>query len=143
MTSEFRQDLDARLNDLEFAKGFGAEAAKTDFALTLARARLFLGVTQTALARELGVSQSYIAKLERGDANPTIGMAGRILAVLGLRIRTSATSLSPAPTPVGRQQAEVSSQVWQHSVAAVNTPRITPGAARVAPEPRRYEVLLS
>ena len=95
MISRFRVDLESQLQDREFAKGFGAEAAKTDFALTLAQARLSYGVTQTDLASRLGTTQSYIAKLERGDANPTIGTIGKILAVMGLRLATSVFPLAP------------------------------------------------
>lgn len=95
MLSRFRVDLESQLQDREFAKGFGAEAAKTDFALTLAQARLRYGVTQTDLASRLGTTQSYIAKLERGDANPTIGTIGKILAVMGLRLATSVVPLVP------------------------------------------------
>lgn len=113
MRSRFREDLESKLQDREFAKGFGAEAAKTDFALTLAQARLRCGVTQTDLASRLGATQSYIAKLERGDANPTIGAIGRLLAVLGLRLSTSAVPLTPAPYSMAQTQEVVGSDSWE------------------------------
>ena len=50
-------------------------------------------ISQEDLAKILGTSQSYIAKLEGGDANPTIGKIGRILARIGLRISTNYTPL--------------------------------------------------
>ncbi|MYK36123.1 MAG: helix-turn-helix transcriptional regulator, partial [Chloroflexi bacterium] len=46
----------------------------------------------SALAERARVSQAYIAKLERGDANPTIGHIGRLLACMGLK-----PSVSVAP----------------------------------------------
>jgi len=93
MNRTFKGDLERELTDLEFAQEFGAVAAKNDFALTLARARRIASCTQTDLARRLEISQSYIAKLEAGDANPTIGRIGKILATLGLRLSTRAVSL--------------------------------------------------
>ncbi len=94
MTRTFRDDLQENLRDLEFAKGFGAARAKSNFAITLAEARRQLNLTQQQLAARLGVSQSYVAKLEGGEANPTLDRIGRLLAVLGLSLITSTTTLS-------------------------------------------------
>jgi len=94
MSRTFREDLERRLQDIEFAREFGAAAAKTDFALTLAKARRIRQVTQADLANLLGTSQAYIAKLERGDANPTIGRIGELLAVLRLRLSTNTIPLT-------------------------------------------------
>lgn len=81
-----RQDLERELQDPEYVKLYGAEEAKAEFAVILARARRRSGMTQTELAERLGLSQPYIAKLERGDANPTLGTAGTLLAVLGFSL---------------------------------------------------------
>lgn len=99
MNRTFKEDLERELADLEFAQEFGATAAKSEFALTLARARRIASCTQTDLASSLGTSQSYIAKLEAGDANPTIGRIGKILAILGLRLSTKAVPLISSPQP--------------------------------------------
>lgn len=99
MNRTFREDLERELTDLEFAQEFGAAAAKNEFALTLAGARRIASCTQTDLASSLGTSQSYIAKLETGDANPTIGRIGKILATLGLRLLTKAVPLVSGPQP--------------------------------------------
>jgi transcriptional regulator with XRE-family HTH domain len=97
MTRTFREDLEQKLQDPEFAKIFGAAQAKSSFAITLAEARRQLNLTQQKLAARLGVSQSYIAKLEGGEANPTLERIGRLLAVLGLSLITDITTLSPYP----------------------------------------------
>ena len=97
MSRTFEGDLEQRLQDPEFAKMFGAAQAKSSFALTLAKARAESGLTQKELATKTGVSQAYIAKLEGGEANPTLERIGSLLAVLGLSLTTNTTTLSPYP----------------------------------------------
>jgi transcriptional regulator with XRE-family HTH domain len=108
MTRTFGDDLKQRLRDPEFAKMFGAAQAKSNFALTLSKARVELGLTQKELATELGVSQSYISKLEGGEANPTLERIGSLLATLGLSLATDTTTLSPYPDTLMWQDKWVS-----------------------------------
>jgi len=49
-------------------------------------ARLHAGLTQAKLARRLGISQAAVAKLERPDANPTVGTLEDALWVTGQRL---------------------------------------------------------
>lgn len=98
-----REDLERELRDMEYAKLYGAAQAKAEFAVTLARVRRGSEITQKELADRLGLSQPYIAKLEGGDANPTLGTVGSLLAVLDLRLVMHAEPLlsySAAPTSV-------------------------------------------
>ncbi len=95
MTRTFEDDLKQELQDPESAKSFGAAQAKSSFALTLAKARATAGLTQKELADKAGVSQAYIAKLEGGEANPTLDRIGSLLAVLGSSLTTDVTTLSP------------------------------------------------
>jgi len=97
MARTFEGDLEKNLQNQEFAKLFGAAQAKSSFALTLAEARTKLGLTQKELASKIGVSQAYIAKLEGGEANPTLERIGSLLAILGLSLTTDTTTLSPYP----------------------------------------------
>ena len=99
MSSTFESNLKQRLQDPEFAKMFGAAQAKSSFAITLAETRRQLNLTQQKLASRLGVSQGYIAKLEGGEANPTLERIGSLLAILGLSLTTGTTALSPYPEP--------------------------------------------
>lgn len=69
-----------RLEDYEIRAEYGSEAFKYDVADVLIAARKMKNLTQAALAKIAGVSQAYIAKLESGDANPTISRIGAILA---------------------------------------------------------------
>lgn len=99
MNERFNIDLQRRLSDSEFTIKFGAELAKSEVAVALTRARLNHNVTQVDLANKLGTNQSYIAKLERGDANPTIGMIGKVLALMGLRLKVHAEPILRDITP--------------------------------------------
>lgn len=94
------------LEDAEYRQEFGSETAKLEVAAALADAREAAGMTQSALAERARVSQAYIAKLERGDANPTIGHIGRLLACMGLK-----PSVGVAPMePVSSESVHVESQ---------------------------------
>ncbi|MCH7631081.1 MAG: helix-turn-helix domain-containing protein, partial [Proteobacteria bacterium] len=73
-------DLLERLKDPEYAKLYGTENAKVDFAATLTKARKSFNLTQKNLADKLGISQPYVAKLESGEANPTLDRIGSMLA---------------------------------------------------------------
>ena len=97
MTRTFEGDLKQELQDPESARYFGAAQAKSSFAITLAEARRQLNLTQQQLAARLGVSQSYVAKLEGGEANPTLERIGSLLAIIGLSLTTGTTALSPYP----------------------------------------------
>ncbi len=88
-------DLEHQLKDPEFAAAFGAAQAKSSLAITLAKARVAKGLTQQELAEKAGVSQAYIAKLEGGEANPTFGRVGSLLAVMGFSLTTETTGLMP------------------------------------------------
>lgn len=94
MSDTFQRDLDKRLEDKEFALEYGESIAKAEVALTVSQARRSHGLTQDDLAVMIGTRQSYIAKLEGGDANPTIGHVGRILATIGLRLLTEVSPIS-------------------------------------------------
>ena len=112
----FRDDLEHNLRDPEFAKRFGAARAKSNFAITLAEARRQLNLTQQELATRLGVCQSYVAKLEGGEANPTLDRIGSLLAMLGLSLTTDITTLSPFPDAL-LWETDWASDAWLMSPA--------------------------
>ena len=72
----------AWLEDVEYRREYGSEIAKLEIARALVAARKKAGMTQVGLAELAGVSQAYIAKLESGDANPSIGNIGRLFACM-------------------------------------------------------------
>lgn len=91
----FKGDLTRDLQDKKFAAGFGAELAKTDIAMLLVKARKAAGFTQQELATMAGTTQSYIAKLESGAANPTIGRIAELLALMGFRLTPTLENINP------------------------------------------------
>lgn len=93
MSGTFQVDLNKRLEDSKFAEEYGDNIAKAEIAVTIAQARRAKGVTQKELAGRLGKTQSYVAKLESGDANPTVGKVGWILAKMGLKLTTGINEL--------------------------------------------------
>ena len=88
-----RQELEKELNDIEFKKMYGEAEAKSELALSIANARKILNITQGELSQCLGVSQPYIAKIEGGEANPTIGRIGSMLAIMDLRLEIKVAPL--------------------------------------------------
>ena len=118
-----REDLIARLKDPEYAKLYGAEQAKVDFAITLAKARKGVNLTQEGLSEKLSISQPYVAKLEGGEANPTLGTVGSLLAMLGYRLVTQTAPLSPKtvlPAIELVEAADVGAYVYKYK--AMETP---------------------
>lgn len=66
-----------------------------DIHALLSYARAKAGLTQHALADRLGTSQSTIARLERGEGNPTLETISRFLTATGVTLRCD---LTPIPT---------------------------------------------
>jgi len=92
-------DLEQELRDPEYVKLYGASDAKAEIAITLAEARHAVNKTQKEVAGAMSLSQPYIARLEGGEANPTIGTIGSLLATLGYRLVTQTAPLKPEPMP--------------------------------------------
>jgi y4mF family transcriptional regulator len=52
-----------------------------------------LNITQRELAEIAGVGINTLTKIERGEANPSLGVLGRILDALGLEIKIGISSM--------------------------------------------------
>lgn len=92
-------DLEQELRDPEYVKLYGASDAKAEIAITLAEARHAAKKTQKEVADAMSLSQPYVARLEGGEANPTIGTIGSLLAVMGFRLVARTAPLKPEPIP--------------------------------------------
>lgn len=60
------------------------DALSASLAATLRAARLARDLTAAALAERAGVSRAMIGKIERGEAQPTAALLGRLSAALGM-----------------------------------------------------------
>ena len=54
------------------------------------KARTDAGMTQVDLAARAGLTQSAVARLERGDSNPTIATLANVIAATGHRLTLAA-----------------------------------------------------
>jgi transcriptional regulator with XRE-family HTH domain len=70
-----------------------------DIGTIIADARARAGLTQQALARRAGTSQSAVARIERGQGSPSIETARRLVAAAGfeLRIELAAPTVQSDP----------------------------------------------
>lgn len=62
----------------DFILDLAEEAARQEVALKLVKLRLERGLSQAQMAEKLGLRQANLSRLESGQANPTVGMLGRI-----------------------------------------------------------------
>ncbi|MEK7481355.1 MAG: helix-turn-helix transcriptional regulator [Patescibacteria group bacterium] len=74
------------LKDPEIRKAYDGLGPEFEIIRALIGKRLRKGLTQTALARKLGMKQSAIARLESGTANPTIGSLQKVAHALDAKL---------------------------------------------------------
>lgn len=65
----------------------GRTAVANQLAILVIQYRVQHGLTQTALARQLGVKQPAVARLEAGDHEPTVATLARLANRLGITLR--------------------------------------------------------
>lgn len=82
-------------DDVEYRKEFGSENAKLEMAEAFVNARRIMNLTQSELAELAGTSQAYIARLESGEANPTIGNVGKLFACMWLSPSIGSKPMEP------------------------------------------------
>ncbi len=77
------------MEDPEYCEAY--ESMETEFALASAiiEARKQAGLTQEQLAQRMGIKQPYIARLEGGSNNPSIGTLERIAKATDSRLKIS------------------------------------------------------
>ena len=54
-------------------------------ATRLKQVRLEKGLTQVTLSEKAGINTNYYAKIERGEASPTVPLLKKIIKVLGVK----------------------------------------------------------
>lgn len=76
---------DAR--DPEVAAELARTSVANQLAILIIRYRVEQGLTQTALARQLGLQQPAVARLEAGDHEPSVATLARLANKLGITLR--------------------------------------------------------
>ena len=80
--------LEKKLKDATFRMHFNESKALSELCFSVAHARQSKGLTQAALAKSCGTTQSVIARLEGGNNGrmPSLELLGRIAKALGLSL---------------------------------------------------------
>src|ERR1700689_2903848 len=76
---------DAR--DPKVAVELARTSVANQLAILIIRYRVEHGLTQTALARQLGIKQPAVARLEAGDHEPSVATLARLANRLGISLR--------------------------------------------------------
>ena len=78
-------------------------------AASVQSARLAHGMTTSALAQASGVSRAMITKVERGEAQPTAALLGRLSGALGMTLSELVASAEGRPDRLAREREQ---PVW-------------------------------
>jgi predicted transcriptional regulator len=79
------------VQDPEVAAELARTALANQLAILVVQYRVEHGLTQTGLARQLGMRQPAIARLEAGDHEPSVAMLARVANKLGITLRLDLT----------------------------------------------------
>lgn len=97
--SDFKTNAEVIAEDLASDPQFRAAWERTALARTVSpivlRYRAERGLSQTGLARRLGMSQQRIASLELGEDDPTIGTLMQLSSGLGVEFKIHIRSNMP------------------------------------------------
>lgn len=91
------------LQDPEFREEWERTALARAVSLAVLRYRADHKLSQTALAKQLGMRQPHIARLELGEHHPSIEMLRRLARGLGLRF---VLEVAPCDAPANRVERE-------------------------------------
>ncbi len=83
--------LAQQLRDPAFRAEWERTAVSRAVATRLVQYRAEHGVTQTELARRLGMKQPAVARLETGEHNPSLDTLARLSAALGIEFHIDVT----------------------------------------------------
>lgn len=89
---DHREVLEEQLADPEFQEEWDRTALARTVAERLVAYRAERGLTQTALARRLGMKQPAVARLESGDHTPSLDTLWRLASRLGVEFHIDVTA---------------------------------------------------
>src|SRR5208282_5282059 len=79
--------LKRKLQNPEFRAAYDAEDKRIELVLQIIKLRQERGMTQAELAKAIGTRQANVSRLERFDANLTLGTLGKVVRALGASVR--------------------------------------------------------
>jgi ribosome-binding protein aMBF1 (putative translation factor) len=79
--------LKRKLQNPEFRAAYEAEDARIELVLQIIKLREKRGMTQSDLAKAIGTRQANVSRLERFDANLTLGTLEKVALALGANLR--------------------------------------------------------
>ncbi len=82
---DYEKWRDQQIQDPEFI----AKLEKLEPGYQVARLRIKLGLTQAQLAERIGTKQPSIARLESGEASPSISFLEKVAEALGAEVKVS------------------------------------------------------
>lgn len=91
---DFKIWLADKLKDPEFKAEYDRQEPEFAVIKAILKARMEKGITQKELAEKVGTKQSAIARLESGNANPSIGFLQKVAGALGTNLQINFTSIS-------------------------------------------------
>jgi ribosome-binding protein aMBF1 (putative translation factor) len=96
--SSLAEVVDREREDPEFREEWDRSAFAREVAVRVVRYRAERGLTQAQLARAVGMQQSVIARLERGEQPPSLATLARITAGTGIALHLDVTNGAVALT---------------------------------------------
>ena len=79
--------LKRKLQNPEFRAAYEAEDKRIELVLQIIKLRQQRGMTQADLAKAIGTRQANVSRLERFDANLTLGTLEKVARALGASLR--------------------------------------------------------
>jgi transcriptional regulator with XRE-family HTH domain len=103
-----------------------ADRLSASLAATVESARLGRGWSVNALAQASSVSRAMIAKIERGEVQPTAALLARLSGALGMTLSELIASAEGTPERVARRQRQ---QVWRDPETGYVRRAVSPSAS--------------
>jgi ribosome-binding protein aMBF1 (putative translation factor) len=85
--ADLDDSLNRKLQNPEFRAAYDAEDKRIELVLQIIKLRQQRGMTQSDLAKAIGTRQANVSRLERFDANLTLGTLEKVAQALGANLQ--------------------------------------------------------
>jgi ribosome-binding protein aMBF1 (putative translation factor) len=85
--ADLDDSLKRKLQNPEFRAAYDAEDKRIELVLQIIKLRQRRGMTQSDLAKAIGTRQANVSRLERFDANLTLGTLEKVAQALGANLQ--------------------------------------------------------